>query len=198
MARNQAASFQLLELHMNDSKTPRKSGKSSESDDALVGVPSHPVATGVGALAGGAAAGAAAGTVVGPVGTVVGAVVGAAIGGLGGDAIAESASEARDDSHWRERFSSRPYVVSGDLYDDFAPAYELAERSHSRLADSDPDEVEAAVAREWSTARGGSRLTWERARLAVRDGWDQLNGDDDDHPRSTADERVRASSTDWR
>jgi hypothetical protein len=168
---------------MNDSKTFRNPGKSSDSD-ALVGVPSHPIATGVGALAGGAAAGAAAGTVAGPVGTVVGAVVGAAVGGLGGDAIAESASEARDDSHWRERFSSRPYVVSGDLYDDFAPAYEMAERSHARLADSDADEVESSLAREWPSVRGGSRLSWERARLAVRDGWDRLS-DDDDYPGSS-------------
>jgi hypothetical protein len=179
---------------MNDSKTLRKPGTSSDSD-SLVGVPKHKVATGVGALAGGAAAGAAAGTVAGPVGTVVGALVGAAVGGLGGDAIAESASEARDDSHWRERFASRPYVISGDSYDDYAPAYELAERSHARLADSDPDEVEATLAREWPTARGGSRLSWERARLALRDGWDHLSSDDE-HPRSTQDERV--TSTNWR
>jgi hypothetical protein len=177
---------------MNETKTLRKTGTSSDSD-SLVGIPSHKVATGVGALAGGAAAGAAAGTIAGPVGTVVGAVVGAAVGGLGGDAIAESASEARDDSHWRERFSNRPYVISGDSYDDFAPAYEMAERSHARLASSDPEQLEATLAREWPTARGGSRLTWERAKLAVRDGWDQLSGDegDDDHPRSTRLERTR-------
>jgi hypothetical protein len=176
---------------MDDSKTLRKPGKSGDSD-SLVGVPSHPIAGGVGALAGGAAAGAAVGTVAGPVGTVIGAVVGAAVGGLGADAIAESASEARDDSHWRERFASRPYVISGDSYDDYAPAYELAERSHARLSSSDPDEIEATLAREWPTARGNSKLSWERARLAVRDGWDHLGGDDDDdeNPRSTLAERA--------
>jgi hypothetical protein len=40
--------------------------------DPLTGAPgSHPVGTGLGAIAGGAAAGAATGTVAGPIGTVV-------------------------------------------------------------------------------------------------------------------------------
>lgn len=64
-------------------------------DDELVGVPSHPVAVGAGALVVGAAAGAAAGTVAGPVGTLAGAAVGALMGGLGADAVAESVDEVR-------------------------------------------------------------------------------------------------------
>src|SRR6187549_3085303 len=97
-------------------------------------VGSHPVGTGLGALAGGAAAGAAAASVAGPVGTVVGAVVGAVAGGLAGKGVAEAIDPTVEDAYWRENYSSRPYVEPGSSYDDYAPAYQYGWESRSRFA----------------------------------------------------------------
>ena len=77
------------------SKVETKTPESQET--TLVGVPSHPVATGTGAVAAGAA-GAVVGSAAGPVGTVVGAVVGAVVGGLGMDAVASAVEEANEDA----------------------------------------------------------------------------------------------------
>jgi outer membrane lipoprotein SlyB len=68
----------------------------TNDSDELIGEPSHPVATGAGALIGGAAAGMVAGLAGGPIGAVVGAVVGAVGGGLGGDAVANSIDQVHE------------------------------------------------------------------------------------------------------
>ena len=48
-------------------------GAEKDHDDSVVGVPTHPVAATVGALAAGGATGAVIGTAAGPVGTPIGA-----------------------------------------------------------------------------------------------------------------------------
>jgi len=80
---------------------------SESQDDSLVGVPTHPVAVGTGAVVVGAAAGAAAGTIAGPVGALAGAALGAVVGGMGGDAVAQSVEDARDGDSSRDPSEAR-------------------------------------------------------------------------------------------
>lgn len=143
----------------------------------------HPAAKGVGAVvggvaggvAGGAAAGAAVGGMTGPVGALVGAAVGAVVGAVGGKGLAKAADPALEESFWRDNYSSRPYVTSGDKYDDYGPAYRYGVESYSRYPDRSFDEVETELSRDWGTARGTSSLEWERAKHATRDAWHRVS-----------------------
>jgi uncharacterized protein YcfJ len=156
---------------MDTSDTTRTSDRTD--DNALVGVPSHPVAAGAGAIAAGVATGAVVGTAAGPIGTAVGAVVGAVVGALGGDAIASSLSQARDGEYWRETYKSRPYADAEKSYDDYGPAYALGETARGRHAGANFDDVDGTLAQEWDQARGASTLGWDHARHAARDAWDR-------------------------
>lgn len=143
----------------------------------------HPAAKGVGAVvggvtggvAGGAAAGAAVGGMTGPVGAAVGAAVGAVVGAVAGKGIARAADPAVEDAYWRDNYTTRPYVTSGEKYDDYAPAYRYGVESYSKYPDRSFDEVESELSRDWGSARGGSSLEWERAKHASRDAWHRVS-----------------------
>lgn len=124
-----------------------------------------------GGVAGGAAAGAMAGGMTGPVGAAVGAAVGAVAGALAGKAKADPAVE---DAYWRDNYSSRPYVSSGESYDEYAPAYRYGVDSYTKYPDRSYDEVESELGRNWDAARGKSSLEWDRARHASRDAWHRV------------------------
>lgn len=153
-------------------------GKPVGTDDK-----SRPVAKGVGAavggvaggVAGGAAAGAAAGGMTGPVGAVVGAAVGAVVGAMAGKGAANAVDPAAEDLYWRDNYASRPYIASGTVYDDYAPAYRYGTDAYSRYPGRAFDEVEADLGRDWRTARGKSSLEWEHAKHATRDAWQRVS-----------------------
>jgi gas vesicle protein len=153
-------------------KKPLKNN--GDNHDSLVGTPSHKVATGVGALVGGVAVGAVTGTAAGPIGTVVGAVVGAIAGGLGADAAAESVDEIAEEAHWRKTWESRPDARRDESYDDFGPAYAYGVTAY-RTRQGTFDEIEKDLSREWTGARGSSRLAWDSARQPTRDAYDRLD-----------------------
>ena len=144
--------------------------------DPITGAPgAHPVGTGVGALLGGAAAGAAIGTIAGPVGTVIGAAVGAIAGGLAGKGVAESIDPTQEAAHWRDNYTSRPYVAAGSSFDDYGPAYGYGVSAYGRHPGTRFDDAEPDLARGWSNARGTSTLTWDHAKDAARDAWQRAS-----------------------
>ncbi len=134
-------------------------------------------ATRAGALAGGAAggiagaalAGAAVGGLTGPVGLALGAAVGAVSGALGGKAI----DWAAEDAHWRDDFTSRPYVGPSSLYVEYAPAYRLGYERYAQYRGRTFEEVEPEFRRDWDSNRGNSPLSWEEARHATRDAFER-------------------------
>lgn len=159
--------------------------------DPLTDAPgSRPVGTGIGAALGGMAAGAAAGTVVGPVGTVVGAAVGAIVGGLAGKSVAEIVDPTAEEIYWRESFKNRPYAIDGS-FDDYGPAYAYGVNSYLKYPNSNFDDVESNLARDWNTAGGNSTLEWASARIATRDAWDRLFDKDE---RAVPGEAARGSN----
>jgi hypothetical protein len=139
----------------------------------------HPVGTGLGAVAGaaagGAAAGALAGTAAGPVGTVVGAVAGAVAGGLAGKGIAEMIDPTAEEAYWRENFSSRPYVAQGATYDYYGPAYRYGVDAYGRYEGQSFEKAEPELVRGWQRAKGTSSLTWANAKHATRDAWQRIS-----------------------
>ena len=144
---------------------------------------SHPVGTGLGAVAGGlaggigagAVAGAVTGTVIGPVGTAIGAVVGAVAGGLAGKGVAEMIDPTAEDAYWRDNYSSRPYVGSGGTYDDYGPAYRYGVDGYGQYHGRTFDQAEPEMMRDWQRAKGSSKLTWDNAKHATRDSWQRVS-----------------------
>ncbi|MEO8135967.1 MAG: hypothetical protein ABI831_18570 [Betaproteobacteria bacterium] len=161
----------------------RDDGRNDANRDPVTGAPgSHPIGTGVGAIAGGAAgiagaaaAGAAAGTVVGPVGTVIGAAIGAVAGGLMGKGVAEMIDPTAEDMYWRDNYSTRPYVTPGSTYDDYGPAYRYGVDSVGKYDGRSFDDVEPQLRDNWNSAKGTSKLEWERAKMATKDSWHRVS-----------------------
>ncbi|MGH7132715.1 MAG: hypothetical protein ACREJO_12290 [Phycisphaerales bacterium] len=134
---------------------------------------SHPVATGVGAVAAGAAAGAAGGVVAGPVGAVAGAAVGAVVGAVAGKATAEAINPTIETKFWRDTHASKPYATSALGYDEYATAYQYGWESYGRSGGNGKtfDSVESDLGRGWDKAKGASSLGWDKAKSATREAW---------------------------
>lgn len=133
----------------------------------------HSVGEGTGAV-GGAVAGAAIGSVAGPVGTVVGAVAGGALGAKAGDSIAERVNPTDYNHHFESSFRDRPYYASGREWNDYQPAYQYGYDTYGAYRGQRFDDVEDQLQRDWDSTRGTSRLGWNEARDAVRDGWHHI------------------------
>jgi hypothetical protein len=160
---------------MANSRSSKASGSTREdrNEDPITGEPgAHPVGTGLGAAVGGAAAGAAAGAVGGPVGAVVGAVAGGVAGGLGGKAIAENIDPTTEAEYWRSNYATRSYADSSMDYQHYEPAYRMGWESY------DPNgtfaDRESELRAKWEAAKGNTALTWEKAKLAMKDAWDRV------------------------
>jgi uncharacterized protein (TIGR02271 family) len=158
--------------------------------DPITGEPgAHPVGAGVGAAIGGgaagaalgaagsaAAAGAALGAAAGPVGVVVGAVAGGVVGGLVGKQVAERINPTAEDSYWKDKYKSRPYVDPGAPYEEYQPAYRYGWESQGHYQGKHFDQVEADLKSGWDKAQDKSKLGWDKAKHAVRDAWDRVSG----------------------
>lgn len=151
--------------------------ESDENLDPISGAHgAHPVGTGVGAVSGGAA-GAAAGSIGGPIGAAVGLVAGAVLGGLAGKGVAEQIDPTVEDAYWRANYTTRPYVDRNSAYETYEAAYRTGYEGRRRNTDRSYDEVESELQREYIATGGVSRLDWDHARDAVRDGWNRVDAD---------------------
>ena len=75
------------------------------------------------------------------------------------------------DTHWRTAYGTRDYVIAGMEYDDYEPAYRLGVEMADRHGNKKFAEVEPALADEWLAVQGRSRLSWQQARPAVKEGY---------------------------
>ncbi|MBC8010509.1 MAG: hypothetical protein H7067_10480 [Burkholderiales bacterium] len=145
----------------SDKKAP------SSNPDPITGAPgSHPIGTGLGAVAGGAATGAAVGTFAGPVGTAIGAAAGAIVGGLAGKGVAEKVNPTAEDAYWRENHLKQPYA-NGRPYDDYSLAYR---NGYEGYADGDTfEDREEELRRKYEST--SSTIAWPDARAASHAAW---------------------------
>ena len=150
--------------------------KGDANRDPISGAPgAHPVGTGVGA-AGGAAAGAAIGAVGGPVGALVGGAIGAVAGGLAGKGAAEAINPTVEDAYWRENYSTRPYATADRGYEYYQPAYRYGWESRAKFSGKNFDDVAPDLQKNWTSARGSSKMEWSEARSAISDAWHRPAG----------------------
>jgi hypothetical protein len=130
----------------------------------------HSVGAGTGAVTG-AVAGAAIGSAAGPAGSAIGAVVGGIVGAKAGDSIAEAVNPTAYTEHFKKEYTAAPYYVSGSEWRDYEPAYKYGYDTYGQYRGRKFDEVENELGQKWDSTRANSRLAWNEARGAVRDGW---------------------------
>lgn len=105
---------------------------------------------------------------------IAGAAVGAVVGGLAGKAAAESIDPTVEFAYWRENYTSRPYVTSGAIFDDYGPAYQYGIDNYVQYKGRTFGDSEPELMRNWERAKGTSRLTWTEAMHATRDAWSRI------------------------
>ena len=133
----------------------------------------HSIGEGTGAVAG-TVTGAAVGSVAGPVGTVVGAVVGGVIGAKAGDSIAEAINPTDYTDHFETTYKTTPYYSSGRDWSDYQPAYQYGYDTYGQYRGQRFEDVEPDLERNWASTRSDSRLEWNEAKGAVKDGWHHI------------------------
>ncbi len=133
----------------------------------------HSVGSGTGAVAG-AITGAAVGSAAGPVGTLVGAIAGGVLGAKAGDSIAEAVNPTEYNQHFQTQYKSAPYYTSGREWSDYEPAYKYGYDTYGQYRGQKFDDIEGDLERNWDSTRANSRLAWNEARDAVRDGWHHI------------------------
>ena len=133
----------------------------------------HNIGAGTGAVAG-AVTGAAVGSAAGPVGTVVGAVAGGVIGAKAGDSIAEAVNPTEYTTHFKKTYQSTPYYSASREWNDYQPAYQYGYDTFGQYRGQKFEDVEPDLERNWNQHRANSKLEWQDARNAVRDGWHHI------------------------
>jgi hypothetical protein len=146
----------------------------------------HSIGAGTGATAG-AVSGALIGAAAGPVGAALGAIVGGVGGAKAGDTIAEYVNPTEYDAHWQDQYRSADYYNRDRDWDDYAPAYGLGYYAREKHRGEKFDDLDGQLETTWDKTKGNSRLSWNEARDAVRDGWHyvehRLPGDFDNDGR---------------
>ena len=89
---------------------------------------------------------------------------------------AEGIDPTREDAYWRENFAGRAYVEQGASFGDYGPAYGFGVASYGRYPGRSFEDVEPEMSGAWIGSRGGSSLSWDRAKQAVRDAWNRVSG----------------------
>lgn len=133
----------------------------------------HSIGEGTGAVAGGMT-GAIIGSAAGPIGTVVGAIAGAALGAKGGGAVAEAVNPTAYNSHFESNYQAAPYYKAGSEWTDYQPAYKYGYDTYGQHQGQKFEDVQDTLARDWDATKGNSRLAWNDAKGAVRDGWHHI------------------------
>jgi hypothetical protein len=74
--------------------------------------------------------------------------------------------------YWKTHFYAASYHVSDCGWNDYHPAYRLGFGAYFRYRGRRFDEVVFDLVRNWESIKGNSRLSWNQAKHAVRDGWE--------------------------
>ncbi len=74
-------------------------------------------------------------------------------------------------SHFEKEYRSAPYYINGSEWRDYQPAYKYGYDTYGQHRGRTFDDVESELERNWNASRADSRLAWNDARQAVRDGW---------------------------
>lgn len=84
------------------------------------------------------------------------------------------------DRYFASRFEDARYRADGEDFDTYRPAYRYGTQARTRYSDRDwDDRLENELRQGWEGTKDTSRLTWDRAKAAVKDAFsshDQYSG----------------------
>jgi hypothetical protein len=84
-------------------------------------------------------------------------------------------SQQQYDQHFQTRYQQAPYYKQGREWNDYEPAYRYGyEKCTGDCAGRKFEEVENELERGWEATKANSRLAWNEAKEAVRDGWHHI------------------------
>ena len=135
----------------------------------------HSLGAGTGAVSG-AVAGAAVGSAAGPIGSAVGAVAGGVLGAKAGDSLAEAINPTEYREHFKNEYRNTPYYSADKEWNDYEPAYQYGYETYGQHRGKRFEDAEPELQRDWdkTRAQSNSRLEWNDAKHAVRDGWHHI------------------------
>lgn len=88
------------------------------------------------------------------------------------------------DRYFAPRFENAGYRSGDETFDDYRPAYRYGTQSRTLYSDRDwDDRMEADLKQGWERAKGSSRLTWERAKAAVKEAFNEHDDYSRNQPR---------------
>ena len=93
-------------------------------------------------------------------------------------AVLSRADAREEDLHWEHAFSRERYYQGGLDYEDYAPAYCVGYIGYAQYG-GEFEDAERSLCANWERIKGGSRLSWDGALLAIRAAWDRMAGDGD-------------------
>ena len=88
-------------------------------------------------------------------------------------ASARDIDAAREDAYWQLAFRRERYYSPQLDYEDYAPAYCVGYAGCAQYGGTFED-AERSLAANWERIKGGSRLRFDDARLAIRAAWDRI------------------------
>jgi uncharacterized protein YcfJ len=133
----------------------------------------HSLGEGTGAVAG-AVTGAAVGTAAGPIGTVVGAIAGGMLGAKAGGSVAEAVNPTEYNKYFESNYRNAPYYSAGRDWNDYEPAYKYGYDTYGQYRGQRFEDVEPQLERDWNSTKANSRLAWNEAKGAVKEGWHHI------------------------
>ena len=93
----------------------------------------------------------------------------------GDTAAADVVDTNAEEAYWRQNFSTRPYVVEGNSFIEYRPAYRYGADSYSRYPGKSFEQAEPELRDDWDRFKGTSSLKWEDAKHAARDAWQRVS-----------------------
>lgn len=88
-------------------------------------------------------------------------------------AVLRPVNAREEDAFWERAHCSERYFNPGLDYEDYAPAYCVGYIGYAQYG-GDYAEAEKSLWANWQRIKGGSRLSVEQARLAMRAAWDRM------------------------
>jgi hypothetical protein len=92
-----------------------------------------------------------------------------------------------EERFWRENYHTRPYVQEGRDFEEYRPGYQYGYESANRLTGRSWTDSERDLREGWESYDAGShdKSAWESIKETVRDAWDRVRGEDDEHRHRT-------------
>ncbi|WP_052101254.1 hypothetical protein [Novilysobacter arseniciresistens] len=76
--------------------------------------------------------------------------------------------------HFRNNYQQASYYNTARSWDDYEPAYKYGYTQYGQREGQRFEEVENDLERGWEATKANSRLAWNEAKEAVRDGWHHI------------------------